>query len=431
MKTIDLNPRRLRPELLPVFTRRFTGSAPAEGTLHLSGSVVHELVADACAIGASDIHINPQHDGARVRIRVDGTVFDVVQVSIEEGKMLINQFKALANLDPIARFNPRDAHAAMRVNQSPINLRLALAPTLDRETLTVRILDPARLDRSISDLGFSGQQFRTLRDWLEAVSGMFITAGPTSSGKTTTLYAMLQQLKAANKVILTLEDPVEYQLDGIAQVQIDELHHLQFAEGLKALLRHDPDYLMLGEIRDPHTAKTAVTAAIAGRVLLSTLHARDCVGALTALRNWSLADHEIAESAAVIVAQRLMRKLCLNCCERRDLESDEVAWFEALEIAPPTHVWESKGCDHCHNLGYKGRTGVFELWRMDDSDYQQILRHSDEHRLRMHLLEKGHRFLAQEVVAKLQEGVTTMAEAKKVITGLVPHPAEAAIPVVA
>ncbi len=413
------NPRELRPGLLPGFSKQL--QLPEAGRAgRLNGDVVYGLVGDACALGASDIHINPHQDGCRVRVRVDGVVWDVAHLNTDDGRMLVNQFKALANLDPITRFNPRDAHATVQINEKPIHLRLALAPSLDRETLTVRILDPKRLDRSIENLGFSQQSFSALRAWLDSVSGMFLATGPTSSGKTTTLYALLQQLKAANRVILTLEDPVEYQIDGVTQVQIDELHRLQFAEGLRALLRHDPDYLMIGEIRDPSTAHSAISAAITGRVLLSTLHARDCVGAITALRNWNLADHEIAESVSVIVAQRLVRKLCLECCERRRLTVEEKNWFESVELPTPAHVWEGRGCGACHDLGYKGRTALLELWRLDETDYQRILHHCDERRIRMHLAEKGHRPLSAEALTKLEEGVTTVAEMRKVVAGLVP-----------
>lgn len=419
MKTIRTpNPRALRPELLPLFSKRIAEAAEDPAPRPLHGDWATALVTEAASIGASDIHLNPHSDGARVRVRVDGTVWDVAHLGIDQGKMLVNQFKALGNLDPIIRFNPRDAHATVPIDGSLVHLRLALAPSLERDTLTVRILDPKRLDRSIGTLGFGTHSLETLYDWLESVNGMFLTSGPSGSGKTTTLYALLEHLKAENRIILTLEDPVEYQVDSISQVQIDELHHLQFADGLKALLRHDPDYLMIGEIRDSVTAHTAVSAAIAGRVLLSTLHARDAVGAITALRNWRLGDHEIAESVSVVVAQRLVRKLCLGCCERRPLESEEIAWFEAAEIDPPQHVWEGAGCEQCRHLGYKGRSGVFELWRLDESDYQMILHHTDEHRLRMHLAERGHRFLAGEAIAKLEEGVTSLPEIKKVTAGL-------------
>lgn len=400
-------------------TPRFNAVIGAgQGGLHAGmGDLTGALLEDAVILGASDIHVEPHRDGARVRLRVDGTVRDACHLNSEKGKVLVNQFKALANLDPIVRFTPRDAHARYMSGTGPVDLRLGLAPTLERDALSVRILDPNRLQRSILELGLRKESFRLLEEWLEDTNGMFVATGPTGSGKTTTLYALLHQLKLANKVILSLEDPVEYQVDGISQIQIDSLHNFEFADGIKAVLRHDPDYLMIGEIRDAASAHTAVRAAIAGRVLLSTMHSRDCVGAIAALRNWGLLNHEIGESLAVVVTQRLVRKLCVECCERKALGALEAEWFHALGLECPAHLWASRGCEKCHQLGFKGRTGVFELWRLDEDDYQMILRDSDEHRLRAWLQERGHRFLLSEALELLDQGVTTFGEVRRVAAG--------------
>lgn len=420
MKQPDRHPRALRPELTPDFIKTVQAAeenASAEGGRRNWPDLVHPLLADCHRLGASDIHVEPHHTGARARLRVDGTVWDVADLSTSAGRALVNQFKALAGLDPISRFTPQEAHAQAGLAAERLDLRLALAPTLDRETMAIRLLDPRRLDRSISSLGLSSRNLETLTGWLEDVSGMFLTTGPTGSGKTTTLYALLQHLKGTNRVVLSLEDPVEYQIDGISQIQVDELHGLNFAEGIKSLLRHDPDFMMLGEIRDGVSAHTAVNAAISGRVLLSTMHSRDAVGAITALRNWGLSEHEIAESVSVIVAQRLVRRVCEDCRERRELTQAEKRWFREFGLEAPAHVWEGRGCGACRQLGYRGRTGVFELWKLDSSDYQMILRRLDEHRLRMHLFEKGHSSLLQEAWLKVKEGVTTPAELRRVAAG--------------
>lgn len=409
--------RMVHPDLSP----RFSAVLGArEGGLHGgAGDLSDALLEDAVVLGASDIHVEPHRDGARVRMRVDGAVRDACHLSTEMGRVVVNQFKALANLDPIVRFTPRDAHARFVSSTGPIDLRLGLAPVLERDALSVRLLDPNRLQRSILELGLRKESFQLLTEWLEDTNGMFIATGPTGSGKTTTLYALLHQLKSTNKVILSLEDPVEYQVDGISQIQIDSLHNFEFADGIKAVLRHDPDYLMIGEIRDAASAHTAVRAAIAGRVLLSTMHSRDCVGAIAALRNWGLLNHEIGESLAVLVTQRLVRKLCVECCERRGINALEAEWFHALGLECPANVWESRGCEKCHQIGYKGRTGVFELWRLDEDDYQMILRNSDEHRLRAWMYERGHRFLISEALDLLDQGVTTFTEVRRVAAGTV------------
>lgn len=416
--------RSFRPELVPGFVAVHNESLPENAEAQARRNfpdLVTPLLEDCTSLQASDIHIEPHHNGARLRVRLDGVVCDVAHLSIATGKTLVNQLKAMAGLDPIARFTPQESHATVPLGGNKrIDLRIALAPSMDRETVAIRLLDPRRLDRSISALGLGSRNHRILSEWIEDVSGMFLGTGPTGSGKTTTLYSLLRRLKDANRVVLSLEDPVEYQIDGISQIEVDELHGLNFAEGIKSLLRHDPDYMMLGEIRDSISAHTAVNAAISGRVLLSTMHSRDCVGAITALRNWELTDHEIAESVSVVMAQRLVRKVCTECGERRKASESETRWLQQYGFEPPAHLWEGRGCNACRNLGYRGRTGVFELWRLHESDYQMVLRHTDEHRLRMHLLDRGHSTLVNEAYAKMEEGITSFAELRQVAAGSFP-----------
>ena len=413
--------RGFRPELVPSFiTALKEAEAAAEGGTRRNQDIVRPLLEDCSHLQASDIHVEPHHEGTRVRVRLDGAVWDVIHLTTADGKTLVNQLKAMAGLDPITRFTPQESHASIPLSENRLDLRISLAPALDRETLAIRLLDPRRLDRSIEALGLGSRNLRILTEWMDDVSGLFLATGPTGSGKTTTLYALLQHLKDSNRVVLSLEDPVEYQIDGVSQIEVDELHGLNFAEGIKSLLRHDPDYMMLGEIRDDVSAHTAVNAAISGRVLLSTMHSRDCVGAVTALRNWDLTDHEIAESLSVVVAQRLVRKVCTQCNERRKPSEAESRWFESYGSDVPAHLWEGRGCKACRNLGYRGRTGVYELWRLQDSDYQMILRHTDEHRLRMHLLDRGHSFLLNEAFNKLEEGVTSFPEIRQIAAGSSP-----------
>ncbi|MDX1951177.1 MAG: ATPase, T2SS/T4P/T4SS family [Verrucomicrobiota bacterium] len=410
--------RSMHPALMPHFSSALLDRYSEFATEHSGNAdLAQALLEDSCRLGASDIHIEPHRSGTRIRIRLDGVVRDICHLPTEIGKVLVNQFKALANLDPIIRFTPRDGHARFEHRKASVDLRLALAPVLDRETLTVRILDPLRLERSIHDLGFASAHITLLSQWINDINGLFVATGPTGSGKTTTLYALLHSLKLLNKVILSLEDPVEYQIDGVSQIQIDELHHFQFADGIKAVLRHDPDYMMVGEMRDAESAHTAVRAAIAGRVLLTTLHSRDCVGTISALRNWGLNDHEIAESLSVVLSQRLVRKLCSDCSERKSPERFQQEWFQSLDIDCPAHFWESKGCEKCHQLGVRGRTGVFELWRLQPEDCQAIIQHADEHRLRAWLNDRGHRFLFTEALELLTQGAISFEEFRRVVAG--------------
>lgn len=375
------------------------------------------LVQDAMTARASDIHLEPRDDEMRVRLRIDGAVSDVAGLTAEQGKWLTNQFKALADLDPVVRFTPKDSHARVCLNDCTVDLRLALAPCQQGEALSIRLLDPKRLDRSIDDLGLTEANRQQLEDWLENVNGMFLSAGPTGSGKTTTIYALLHELKFADRTVVSIEDPVEYEIPGITQVQLDEKHHLSFAEGVKAMLRLDPDFLMIGEIRDAASARAAGDAAITGRVLLSTVHSRDAVGAVTALRNWGLPDHEIAESLAVVIAQRLVRRLCPGCRKPATPTESEIRWLRSLRLPAPKCAWSATGCNKCDGFGYFGRTGIFELWRLREADYRLILEHSHDHQLRQHFHASHAGNLIQDGLAKVDAGVTSLAELRRASKG--------------
>ena len=413
--------RKVRPELVRSFLGKlseYDGKLQAlEHALHRP-DLAHALLEDALAAQASDVHLEPESRGTRIRFRIDGRVADAAFLSQHEAKFLVNQFKAMANLDPIARFTPKDSHARLSHGADMIDLRLALAPCHSGEALSIRILDPGRLERSMADLGLSEAHQAQLERWLEDVNGMFLAAGPTGSGKTTSIYALLHRLKFADRTVVALEDPVEYEIPGITQVPMDEKHHLNLAEGVKAMLRLDPDFLMIGEIRDGSSAKAAVDAAITGRVLLSTVHSRDAVGAISVLRNWNLQDHEIAASLSVVVAQRLVRKLCRSCRKPADPTESDLLWLERHDLPIPLQTWTANGCNQCHQLGYSGRTGLFELWRLEESDYKAILDHADEHALRRHLARRHHANFLRDGLQKVAAGVTSLAELRRTGSGI-------------
>jgi general secretion pathway protein E len=409
--------RTFRPDLVPQFLTKLYASdeqslALEEHTRNRP-DLAQALVADALKARASDIHLEPHPSETRVRLRIDGQVLDTVNLTRPQAKSLINQFKTIANLDPIVRFAPKDSHARILLNDRAVDLRLALAPCQGGEALTLRLLDPNHLELLMTDLGLTDRALNQLEEWLENVNGMILAAGPTGSGKTTTMYALLHELKFGDRTIVSLEDPIEYEVPGIAQMQLDEKHHLTFAEGIKSMLRLDPDFLMIGEIRDETSAQAAVDAAITGRVLLSTIHSRDAVGAVNALRNWGLADHQIAESLSVVAAQRLVRKLCPACRKSSRATEIELRWLQSLGIPPPQSCWTAVGCKECHHLGYVGRTGVFELWRLQDSDYELILGHGTEHALRTHLAQRRHTTFLEDAFNKVRKGLTSLAEVRK------------------
>ncbi len=263
--------------------------------------------------------------------------------------------------------------------------------------------------RRLGELGLADEDRQRIERWLGDISGMFLVTGPIGSGKTTTLYALLAELDLVQHSILTIENPVEYQMQGINQMQVDEKRGFTFAEGLKAALRHDPDYLLLGEIRDSATAAIALEAAGTGRVVLSTMHSRDVAGAVTALRNFGLGNHEIATALAYVVAQRLVPKLCPKCRRHEKPTDADARWLRGLGEEVPERVSHAMGCGHCGQSGYLGRTGIFEVSPAAAEFYDLGLGGADEHALRRHLREKGGRTLLQQGLAEMRAGHVDIA----------------------
>jgi general secretion pathway protein E len=420
--TLEAHPKeRQRSELRTDLVRNLLSElrrlAEETGTLD-TPDLAYALILDAQRERASDVHIEPRSDSYRLRVRIDGCLYDAAVLNVPHARILLNQFKAISEVDPIVRFTPKDTRATVILPKGKIDLRLALAPCQHGEKLAIRLLDPQRLERSIRELGMEPAMLAQLEQWLENVSGMFLAAGPTGSGKTTTIYALLHELKFGNKSIVSLEDPVEYQIDGITQIKVDELHHVDFAEGVKAILRLDPDFLVLGEMRDKLSARSAINAALSGRALLSTIHCRDAVGAVTTLRNWEIADQEIAESLVVVVAQRLVRRLCEKCKRERSISESERKWFDVIEARAPAKVWTHTGCKYCNQIGYFGRVGVFELWRLNETDYRAILAHRDEHSLRETLARRRERNILTDAAQKIAAGITSLDEIRGMSAGV-------------
>ncbi|HVR36697.1 MAG TPA: GspE/PulE family protein [Methylomirabilota bacterium] len=370
------------------------------------------VLQDAIQTNASDVHLEPVSKGVLIRVRVDGLLHDATLLSHEQGDRLIRYYKSLAQLDPVASFKPQDARTRYELDGHRLDLRLACVPCQGGEKLVLRVLDADRVEHRIGDLGLTKEDQEHFKDWLKDISGMCLVAGPTGSGKTTTLYALLQELKVHTKSIVTIEDPVEYSIDGITQIQVSEEHGLTFLEGIKAMLRLDPDYLLVGEIRDYASARAAVEASSSGRVLLSTLHSRDTAGVITSLRNWQVEDFEIATNLELVVAQRLVRRLCGNCRGEAAPTADERRWLETLGRPVLRRVWRARGCGECHDTGYRGRTGVFEIWRKSNKDHDLILSGAEEAALRGHMRKLGRNSLLDDGLLKVESGKTSLEEVR-------------------
>lgn len=403
---------------LSVRVNGYLGESPAhppEPALEAETFVRYALQ-DALDRKASDIHLEPFSQGWRVRFRIDGYLHDVAQLRPADGQRTLRYLKTVAGLDAVRVFLPQDTSTSIEVLGTRLDLRLSFAPCHAGETLAIRILDPNRVQHRIEDLGLGSDEVQRLQEWLTQISGMCLVTGPTGSGKTTTLYALLHELVLSDNSIITVEDPVEYAIDGITQIQVDHFHNLDFARGLKAMLRLDPDFMLVGEMRDAESAGTAIEAAASGHVVLSTLHSPDAVGVITLLRSWGLPDHRIASVLEIVIDQRLVRRLCLKCRRQGPPTASEIQWLESLAMTPPPMSWREHGCPACGGTGYSGCIGVFEIWRRSETDYELILSNADEHTLRRHLRQRGLKTVVHDGLGKAREGITSLAEVQRMGT---------------
>ena len=276
--------------------------------------------------------------------------------------------------------------------------------------LSIRLLDPRRLRTRMSELGLAEKQAEQVKAWVSDIQGMFLVVGPVGSGKTTTLYSVVEQLRHRERSVVTIEDPVEYQMEGVAQMQVSPKQDFTFANALKSILRLDPDYIMVGEMRDATSVGAALNAAMTGKVLLSTLHGKDAAGTITVLRNYGVEDFEIAAMLELVAAQRLVRKLCPDCKREEPLRSIDRTWMESVGRAAPEKAFYPVGCESCGGVGYQGRTGIFEIWNLGEKEKEFILSHPDEQSVRKQLREWELPSLLDAAWAHLESGETSPSE---------------------
>jgi len=410
MDKLNKSGRTFQSNLIKLFGSALSSSK--EDIVRIGNS----LFKDAMRERVSDIHFDPLSEGILIRFRIDGILIDTVIVSLELGEQLTRHLKALAGLNPVTPFKPTTGRRTIKFEDFNVDVRLACTPCVFGEKVTLRLLSSQRLVLDLGHLGLREEMEAKLRFWLANSSGLLLICGPTGNGKTTTMYSMIQELKNTNHSIVTLEDPVEYQVEGINQIQIDPMHDLTFSEGVRTVLRLDPDYVVVGEIRDSNSALEALRASGTGRILMSTLHSREAVGAVTALRNWGLEDYKISSVLRIVVAQRLVRLLCPYCRRKRGLNQDEQMWLKSVKKPLIDCTWVPMGCDHCQNLGFRGRTGIFELWILDEEDTTAIQLHASDQDLRKKLLTVKHSFLLDDGLNKVQNGITNIRELQKLFS---------------
>ncbi len=375
--------------------------------------IVNRLITNAVEQRASDIHIEPFEQSLRVRFRIDGLLRDGETVSRDLHAAMISRLKIMAGLNIAERRLPQDGRIKLAVRGRDIDLRVATMPIMHGEALVLRILDRGSVQLDFGPLGFSGKSLQAYRTALERPNGIVLVTGPTGSGKTTTLYASLIELNTIDRKVLTVEDPIEYQLAGINQVQIRPQIDLTFASVLRAMLRHDPDVIMVGEIRDLETAEIAIQAALTGHLVLSTLHTNNAAGTLMRLLDMGVETFLLASTLNAIVAQRLVRRLCESCREAYEPLPDMLAQLGLACVDAP-EFWRSKGCDACRQTGYHGRVSINEVLVMSDRIRQQILRRTDASELHRAAHEAGMQPMIQDGIDKVLAGITTIEEVLRV-----------------
>ncbi|MBE3100389.1 MAG: type II/IV secretion system protein [Planctomycetes bacterium] len=367
------------------------------------------LICNAVKEGASDIHVEPGEKKMRIRYRIDGVLFEVMSPPQTMHPALVSRLKIMANLDISERRLPQDGRIRAIVRNRYVDFRISTLPTTQGEKAVIRILDNRSILIGLGQLGFEPDHLVLIQEQVDRPHGIILVTGPTGSGKTTTLYSALMTMNGGEMNISTVEDPVEYTLGFANQVQINERIGFTFASALRALLRQDPDVIMVGEIRDEETARISVQAALTGHLVLSTLHTNDAPSSITRLINIGIEPYLISASLNGVVAQRLVRRVCSNCKEQY-VPSDEVK--QALERArmEVDVLWRGKGCEHCRKTGYSGRCGIYEVLVLDDAVRDMIAARPNVTELRRYCHEHGMVSLREDGLRKLRRGVSTVEE---------------------
>ena len=374
--------------------------------------LINALLTEAVKVNASDIHIETFEKRLVVRFRVDGVLREVVQPKRQLAPLLVSRIKVMAKLDIAEKRVPQDGRISIRVGGREIDVRVSTMPSNAGERVVLRLLDKQAGRLDLTHLGMAGNDLKRMSSIITKPHGIILVTGPTGSGKTTTLYASLTQLNDASRNILTVEDPIEYQLEGIGQTQVNTKVEMTFARGLRAMLRQDPDVVMVGEIRDLETAEIAVQASLTGHLVLSTLHTNTAIGAVTRLQDMGIEPFLISSALLGLLAQRLVRVLCPHCKEAYRPDAGECELMD-LDQANPPQIYRAVGCEHCNHLGYAGRTGIYELVVVDDELRTLIHNNASEQEMTRHARKHG-AGIREDGRRKVLEGATTIEEVLRV-----------------
>ena len=360
-------------------------------------NMIWGLLQEAYENKASDLHFEPRRDKVMVRFRVDGVLYERLSLSSAWARPCVARLKVLAQLDLAQSRLPQDGRAQAMINNRQVDLRIATSPTIFGESAVIRLLDGGREIRSIRSLDMDVQQIGYLKKMIKEGEGFILATGPTGSGKTTTLYAVLQEMKSSSRKVITLEDPVENQLDGITQINVHSKIGLDFAKGFRSILRQDPDIVLVGEIRDEETAKIAVQASLTGHMVLSTLHTVGTAEAVSRLQDMGVDAYLLGDTLRGIIAQRLVRRICNNCRKPADIDPDTRA---KMGVDEKVVFYEGAGCDQCYRSGYRGRLAVYEVMLMTADLCDVVRQGKGTDLIRRHALDAG----AHSQAGRCQQG---------------------------
>ncbi|MFH1458611.1 MAG: ATPase, T2SS/T4P/T4SS family [Candidatus Omnitrophota bacterium] len=383
--------------------------------------LVDLMLTQALKKRASDIHIEPQHNNLRIRYRIDGALYDIFEIPKLNQNAVLARIKIICNLDITENRIPQDGRFKVKFENRQVDFRVSSLPTTFGQKFVLRLLDKTNLSIGLDKLGFTAQPLAIFKEAIAKPFGMILVTGPTGSGKSTTLYSVLNQLNTPQKSIITIEDPVEYQIEGITQIQVKQDIGLDFALGLRSLLRQSPDVIMIGEIRDSETADIAIKAALTGQLVLSTLHTNDAISSITRLIDMGVEPFLVASSLVMLCAQRLCRKLCTQCRKPVDAPKDFLKKIGFFHVVPDSQdkitFYSANGCQHCNNTGFYGRIAILEAVLINDNMREMIIRKKPLDEIKQYAVEKcGMLTLRDDAFLKVKQELTTLDEALRITT---------------
>jgi general secretion pathway protein E len=377
--------------------------------------LVNLVLAQAIKDRASDIHIEPYANSLKIRYRIDGMLYNLLNLPRRIQSSLVSRIKIMAKLNIAEKRLPQDGRIEVRIGDKSVDIRVSVIPTAFGERVVLRLLDKSQALLTLSDLGLDDTKIKLFDRLIKSPYGIVLVTGPTGSGKTTSLYAALSKINSPEINIITIEDPIEYQIEGIGQIQVNPKIELTFATGLRSIVRQDPDVILVGEIRDRETAEIAIQSSLTGHLVFSTLHTNDAASAITRLIDMGIEPFLVSSSVIAIVAQRLVRVLCPRCKETYEPDTESLIDAgiprSAINGRP---IFRRKGCNACMNTGYRGRTGIFEIMNMDEGVKKLILKTSDSNQINEEATRNGMSTLVQDGARKVLEGITTVEEVLRV-----------------